>query len=74
MDYSTINQKELTKLQYKDAEIGMHVVDEDGNAGFIKEIQDEHKVFVKLDKEEQRYCLVEECNYYDPLFIIDNNG
>lgn len=58
--------------------VDMRVVDNDGNAGTVKECHDIHNVLVKFDSgDEGFHCLVPECiehingidvPHYDPLY------
>ena len=72
-------------IDYNNLVIGMHVQDNDGDTGIIKECKDIHNVLVEYDNGGSGlHCLVEECietttingqlveiSQYSPLYYCD---
>lgn len=76
----------MQKINFSDLYPGMNVQDGQGNIGVVKEIQDEHNVFVEYANGEGSaiHCLVEGCTeiveandveyivpQYDPLYYTE---
>jgi hypothetical protein len=59
-------------LKYEEASVGLIVLDHGGTSGVVKGIEDAHNIHVDLgDEGAMIACLVEGCEYYEPLYKKD---